>query len=63
VFESSTAGGTWKRVGPVPPAAGALPNTPSVDLHVTPTDAAHPDPQLVVATHGRGLWSIPVADL
>jgi hypothetical protein len=62
VFESTHAGGTWKRVGPAAPAAGALPNTIAVDLHVTPGDAGH-DPALVVATHGRGLWSIPVADL
>ena len=32
------------------------------DLHVTPTDATHAA-TVVAATHGRGLWSVPVSQL
>jgi photosystem II stability/assembly factor-like uncharacterized protein len=63
VFESTTAGGTWRRVGPSPSAAGALPNVIVADLHLTPAgDPTHPQ-AVVAATHGRGLWSVPVSSL
>jgi photosystem II stability/assembly factor-like uncharacterized protein len=51
VFASGLAGGTWKRVGV------GLPHTIAVDLSNTP------DGRLLVATHGRGLWAIPLGAL
>jgi hypothetical protein len=63
VFESTTAGGSWKRVGPVPSEAGALPNVIAVDLHVTPAGDPMRPQTVVAATHGRGLWAVPVAQL
>jgi hypothetical protein len=51
VFASGLSGGTWKRVGL------GLPHTIAADLNVTP------DGRLLVATHGRGLWAIPLSAL
>jgi hypothetical protein len=51
VFASGTSGGTWKKVGV------GLPHTIVADLNTTP------DGRLLVATHGRGLWAIPLAAL
>jgi hypothetical protein len=51
VFASGLAGGTWKRVGV------GLPHTIAADLNVTP------DSRLLVATHGRGLWTVPLSAL
>jgi hypothetical protein len=51
VFASTLTGGTWKRVGT------GLPHTIVVDLNTTP------DGRLLAATHGRGLWAIPLAAL
>lgn len=51
VFASSLTGGTWLRVGT------DLPHTIVVDLNTTP------DGRLMVATHGRGLWAIPLTAL
>ncbi|HTJ75587.1 MAG TPA: hypothetical protein VL337_09485 [Acidimicrobiales bacterium] len=62
VFESGTGGGTWQRVGPAPSAGGSLPNVIVADLHLTPADLTHA-PMLVAATHGRGLWAVPVSQL
>jgi hypothetical protein len=45
-------GGTWLRVG------AGLPNTVVNDLDVTPNGDL-----VIAATHGRGLWSIPTAEL
>ena len=44
-------GGSWSRVG------SGLPNVITVDLSVTP------DGRLLAATHGRGLWAIPLSGL
>jgi hypothetical protein len=51
VFASGLAGGTWKRVGV------GLPHTIVADLNNTP------DGRLLAATHGRGLWAIPLTAL
>jgi photosystem II stability/assembly factor-like uncharacterized protein len=51
VFASGLAGGTWKRVGV------GLPHTIAADLNVTP------DGRVLLATHGRGLWTIPLSAL
>ena len=51
VFASGLSGGTWLRVGT------GLPHTIAADLNVTP------DGRLLIATHGRGLWTIPLAAL
>jgi hypothetical protein len=51
VFASGLTGGTWKRVGV------GLPHTIVSDLNTTP------DGRLLAATHGRGLWAIPLAGL
>jgi hypothetical protein len=51
VFASGLAGGTWKKVG------AGLPHTIVVDLNTTP------DRRLLAATHGRGLWAIPLKAL
>jgi photosystem II stability/assembly factor-like uncharacterized protein len=50
-FASGLSGETWKRVGV------GLPHTIASDLNVTP------DGRLLVATHGRGLWAIPLSAL
>jgi photosystem II stability/assembly factor-like uncharacterized protein len=51
VFASGLGGGTWKKVGT------GLPHTIVVDLNTTP------DGRLLAATHGRGLWAIPLTAL
>jgi photosystem II stability/assembly factor-like uncharacterized protein len=51
VFASGLSGGTWKRVGV------GLPHTIADDLNTTP------DGRLLLATHGRGLWAIPLSAL
>jgi hypothetical protein len=51
VFASGLSGGTWKRVGV------GLPHTIAADLNTTP------DGRVLVATHGRGLWTIPTSAL
>ena len=51
VFASGLTGGTWKRVGV------GLPHTIVADLNTTP------DGRLLAATHGRGLWAIPLTAL
>jgi hypothetical protein len=51
VFASGLAGGTWKRVGV------GLPHTIVADLNTMP------DGRLLAATHGRGLWAIPLTAL
>src|SRR4051794_26773990 len=51
VYVSGTSGGTWKRVG------SGLPNVITADLSVTP------DGRVLAATHGRGLWVIPIDGL
>ena len=51
VYVSGLTGGTWSRVG------SGLPNVITVDLSVTP------DGRLLAATHGRGLWAIPLSGL
>ena len=51
VYVSSRSGGTWARVG------NGLPNVVTADLSVTP------DGRLLAATHGRGMWAIPLAGL
>ncbi len=51
VFASGLAGGTWKTVGV------GLPHTIVVDLNPMP------DGRLLAATHGRGLWAIPLGAL
>jgi ligand-binding sensor domain-containing protein len=52
VFVAGLHGGTWLRVG------AGLPNTVVNDLDVTPNGDL-----VIAATHGRGLWSIPTAEL
>jgi hypothetical protein len=44
-------------VGAASGSAGALPLTSAFDIH------AGPDGNLYVATHGRGIWSTPLAGL
>ena len=51
VYVSGLGGGSWSRVG------SGLPNVITTDLSQTP------DGRLLAATHGRGLWVIPVAGL
>jgi hypothetical protein len=51
VFASGLTGGTWRKVGV------GLPHTIVVDLNTTP------DGRLLAATHGRGLWAIPLSAL
>jgi hypothetical protein len=51
VFASGLGGGTWKKVGV------GLPHTIVADLNTTP------DGRLLAATHGRGLWTIPLTAL
>jgi hypothetical protein len=51
VFASGLTGGTWKKVGV------GLPHTIVADLNLTP------DNRLLAATHGRGLWAIPLSAL
>ena len=51
VFASGLTGGTWKKVGT------GLPHTIVADLNRTP------DGRLLAATHGRGLWAIPLSAL
>jgi photosystem II stability/assembly factor-like uncharacterized protein len=51
VFAAGLSGGTWKRVGV------GLPHTIAADLNTTP------DGRLLIATHGRGLWAIPLSAL
>ena len=51
VYVSGLAGGSWARVG------NGLPNVITTDLSVTP------DGRLLAATHGRGLWAIPLDGL
>ena len=51
VYVSGRSGGTWSRVG------SGLPNVITSDLSVTP------DGRLLAATHGRGLWVIPLSGL
>jgi photosystem II stability/assembly factor-like uncharacterized protein len=51
VFASGLSGGTWQRVGV------GLPHTIAADLNVTP------DGRLLLGTHGRGLWAIPLSAL
>jgi hypothetical protein len=51
VFVSGLSGGSWKRVG------AGLPHTIVADLDTTP------DGRLLAATHGRGLWTTPLASL
>jgi hypothetical protein len=48
---------SWKRVGGVSGSAGALPLTTVFDISVGP------DGNLYAATHGRGIWSIPLSKL
>jgi photosystem II stability/assembly factor-like uncharacterized protein len=52
VYTSGPHGGIWKRVGT------GLPNTITDDLALTPDKSA-----IIAATHGRGLWQIPVSAL
>jgi photosystem II stability/assembly factor-like uncharacterized protein len=52
-FASGLHGGTWQRLGT------GLPNVVVNDLALTPGA----DPTVLAATHGRGLWTIPVAAL
>jgi hypothetical protein len=47
----------WKRVGGVSGTAGALPLTTVFDLSVAP------DGSLYAATHGRGIWRVPLSSL
>jgi hypothetical protein len=51
VFASGLSGGAWKRVGT------GLPHTIAADLNLTP------DGRVLLATHGRGLWTIPLSAL
>jgi hypothetical protein len=51
VFAAGLSGGSWKRVGV------GLPHTIAADLNTTP------DGRLLIATHGRGLWAIPLSAL
>lgn len=51
VYAAGTHGGTWQRVGT------GLPSVITDDLSLTP------DGQILAATHGRGLWTIPVSAL
>ncbi len=51
VYVSGLTGGSWSRVG------SGLPNVITTDLSVTP------DGRLLAATHGRGLWVIPLDGL
>ena len=51
VYVSGLSGGTWGRVG------NGLPNVITTDLSLTP------DGRLLAATHGRGLWAIPLPAL
>jgi hypothetical protein len=51
VFAAGVHGGTWLRVG------AGLPHTIAADLSTTP------DGRLLLATHGRGLWAIPLSAL
>jgi photosystem II stability/assembly factor-like uncharacterized protein len=51
VYVSGLPGGSWARVG------NGLPNVITTDLSVTP------DGRLLAATHGRGLWAIPLDGL
>ncbi|MCW3046865.1 MAG: hypothetical protein JWO74_1149, partial [Solirubrobacterales bacterium] len=52
-FETSAATpGTWKTVG------GGLPNAVVNDLSVSPKGTT-----LIAATHGRGIWTIPVGGI
>jgi len=51
VYVSGMSGGTWSRVG------SGMPNVITVDLSVTS------DGRLLAATHGRGLWVIPLDGL
>jgi hypothetical protein len=51
VFASGLGGGTWLKVGT------GLPHTIVADLNTTPSGT------LLAATHGRGLWQIPLAAL
>jgi len=51
VYVSGLGGETWSRVGT------GMPNVITADLSVTP------DGRLLAATHGRGLWIIPLDGL
>ena len=52
VFVSGPHGGSWQRLG------SGLPNTIAVDLVVSPRGD-----QIILGTHGRGIWSFPTAAL
>ena len=51
------AGGSWTRVGGLSGAQGSLPLTTVFDLH----EGA--DGNLYAATHGRGIWRMPISAL
>lgn len=55
--DATGAGVRWQRVGPNSGAAGGLPLTAVFDLHIAP------DGGLYAATHGRGIWRIPLSRL